>query len=111
MGKNMVTKIEIGHFKQTNNGIIVSKNRNLIIEAPDIAGRYKIEAGEVGISFSEHSERGYKYVDLEIGQAKELQTRECRGKRKVNVSNEGRGQVQISKGRILYITTDAFKRR
>jgi len=107
--KNMVTKIEIGQFVNTEKGVVPSKNREVIAELPDYDGRYETHVGEVGLSFSEHKKLGYKYVELEIGKTKELQTRCHRERRKINVSNEGKGQVQISRGRVLYVTTDAFR--
>lgn len=99
----MVTKIEIGKFENSN--------RDVIAQLPDEKGEYETCAGIVGLDFSKHEKLGYRYVELEISKSKELQTKKHRLKRKVNVSNEGLGQVQISRGRILYISTNAFERR
>lgn len=106
----MTTKLELGQFKNTNKGVIVSKNREIVAELPDKEGVHETLLGMLGIRFEKDAGRGYHYVTLEISRVKDLQTHDHREKRRVNVSNEGKGQIQLSRGRILFISTDAFKK-
>lgn len=109
--ENMGTKLEIGTYKNVGKNFIPSGEKTLVAVLPDSQGVYDTDFGRVGIEFSCNTERNYRFVELQIGEVKALQTRAHREKRKVNVSNEGKGQVQLARGRILFVTTDAFERR
>lgn len=102
----MVTKFELGRFTKASDGkYLVSEERRLLGEFPDEPGTYKTPFGPLGVRFE--GKPGKSFVVLDVNKITILYPTGPKKERKIDVSQQGRGQVLLSRGRALFVSTGA----